>query len=108
MATTTSPSTVPGEWDRSLSARAERYAAGKALRARVHRTRHAEWAPDPARPDPISLLEASNSTRLEHLVPHPLWTYGDVSVRILARFGGCHGERPGQDARLRHPGAALR
>ncbi len=85
MTTTTSPSTVPGEWDRSLSARAERYAAGKALRARVPRTSHAEWAPDPARPDPISLLEASNSTRLEHLVPI---RYGRMAMSPFAFLRG--------------------
>jgi len=85
MTTTTSPSSVPGEWDRSLSARAERYAAGKALRARVPRTSHAEWAPDPERPDPISLLEASNSTRLEHLVPI---RYGRMAMSPFAFLRG--------------------
>ncbi len=85
MTTTASPSTVPGEWDRSLIARAERYAAGKALRARVPRTSHAEWAPDPARPDPIRLLEASNSTRLEHLVPI---RYGRMAMSPFAFLRG--------------------
>jgi len=69
MTTTTSLSSVPGEWDRSLSSRAERYAAGKALRANAPRSSHAQWAPDPERPDPISLLEESNKTRLQNLVP---------------------------------------
>src|SRR5260370_41924121 len=85
MPTTASLSTVPGEWDRSLIARAERYAAGKALRARVPRTSHAEWAPDPARPDPIRLLEESNSTRLEHLVPI---RYGRMAMSPFAFLRG--------------------
>src|SRR5260221_6462387 len=85
MTTTTPPSTVSGEWDRSLSARAERYTAGKALRARVPRTSHAEWAPDPERPDPISLLEESNSTRLEHLVPI---RYGRMAMSPFAFLRG--------------------
>ena len=60
MTTTTTPSTIPDEWDRRLSTRAERYATGKALRASVPRSSHAGWAPDPQRPDPISILEESN------------------------------------------------
>src|SRR5216683_3342726 len=56
MTTTTSPSSVP-----------------------------AEWAPDPERPDPISLLEASNSTRLEHLVPI---RYGRMAMSPFAFLRG--------------------
>ena len=47
----------------------ERRAAGKALRSTVPRTSHAEWAAAPDRPDPISLLEESDRTRLASLVP---------------------------------------
>ena len=32
MTTATTPSTMPDEWDRRLTSRAERYAAGKVLR----------------------------------------------------------------------------
>ena len=46
MTTTTAPSSIPAEWDRNLTTRAERYAAGKALRSKVPRSSHAEWAPD--------------------------------------------------------------
>lgn len=48
---------------------AERYAAGKALRAHCPRSSHARWEPVPDRPDPLSILEESNRTRVEHLVP---------------------------------------
>lgn len=48
---------------------AERSAAGKALRLRCPRSSHARWEPGPDRPDPICILEASNRTRVEHLVP---------------------------------------
>src|SRR5437667_11172778 len=69
MATTTTPSLVPDEWTRDLTTRAERYAAGNALRSKAPRSSHAEWPPDPERPDPIRLREESNKTRLQHLVP---------------------------------------
>ncbi|GCE28299.1 hypothetical protein KDA_37830 [Dictyobacter alpinus] len=47
----------------------ERLAEGKALRQRVPRTSHAEWKPAPERPDPVVVLEQSNSSRLESLIP---------------------------------------
>ncbi len=43
--------------------------AGKALRKQVPRRSHAEWSPTTDRPNPISLLEEQNRTRLEYLVP---------------------------------------
>jgi len=49
--------------------RAERYAAGKALRTQVSRISHGEWAPVSDRPDPISVLEEQNRTRVPELVP---------------------------------------
>ncbi|HET9921369.1 MAG TPA: DUF2252 domain-containing protein [Ktedonobacteraceae bacterium] len=48
---------------------AERRAAGKALRAKVPRSSHAVWTPAADRPDPLSLLEEQNRSRLAHLVP---------------------------------------
>src|SRR6266581_2688867 len=48
---------------------AERRDAGKALRKQVPRRSHAEWSPAADRPDPISLLEEQNRTRLDYLVP---------------------------------------
>ena len=85
MTTTTTPSTIPGEWTRDLTSRAERYAAGKALRSNAPRSSHGEWVPDPERPDPISLLEESNKTRLEQLVPI---RYGRMSMSPFAFFRG--------------------
>ena len=43
--------------------------AGKALRKKVPRSSHANWSPAADRPDPVSLLEEQNRTRLEYLVP---------------------------------------
>ncbi len=61
----------------TYSSRAERYAAGKALRAKAPRTSHGEWATASDRPDPISLLEESNRTRVPELVPI---RYGRMSI----------------------------
>ncbi len=48
---------------------AYRREVGKALRKKVPRRIHAEWSPTADRPDPISLLEEQNQTRLPHLIP---------------------------------------
>jgi hypothetical protein len=55
-----------------LLSRAERLAAGKALRDSVPRTSHAEWKPSKKRRDPIDILEESNKDRLPELVPIPM------------------------------------
>ena len=52
-----------------LSTVKERAAAGKACREESPRTSHEGWAPSPARPDPIALLEEQNLTREQDLVP---------------------------------------
>ena len=49
--------------------RAERMAAGKALRQKVPRSTHAEYRPSRRRPDPVGVLEAQNATRIKALVP---------------------------------------
>src|SRR5256712_9148885 len=85
MTISTTPSTVATEWTRDLSTRAERNAAGKALRSKAPRSSHAEWAPDPQRPDPISILEKSNKTRLQHLVPI---RFGRMSLSAFAFYRG--------------------
>src|SRR5438552_14618987 len=85
MTTTTNPSSIPAEWDRNLTTRDERYAAGKARRSETPRSSHAEWAPDPERPDPISLLEEANKTRLHHLVPI---RFGRMSLSAFAFYRG--------------------
>ena len=85
MTTTTTPSTETREWDRRLTSRAERYAAGKALRNKAPRSSHAEWAPEPERPDPIGLLAEANQTRLAHLVPI---RFGRMSLSPFAFYRG--------------------
>jgi uncharacterized protein (DUF2252 family) len=47
----------------------QRMSAGKALRQRVPRASHADYAPRADRPDPIDILEAQNATRVQKLVP---------------------------------------
>lgn len=49
--------------------RAERLAAGRALRDSVPRQSHADWKPPARRRDPIHILEESNQDRLPELVP---------------------------------------
>ncbi len=46
-----------------------RMSQGKALRKRVSRTSHAEWAAPSARPDPIKILRDSDRGRLPELLP---------------------------------------
>jgi uncharacterized protein (DUF2252 family) len=47
----------------------QRWGAGRALRERVPREKHAGWAAHKDRPDPIDLLIKSNATRLPNLIP---------------------------------------
>ncbi len=47
----------------------ERLAAGKALRLEVPRASLATYRPSPRRKDPVSILEAQATTRLQHLIP---------------------------------------
>jgi len=60
---------VPEQPEQDARSQAARRAAGKTLRNRVPRSRHAEWTPAADRPDPLSLLEEQNRSRLAHLVP---------------------------------------
>ena len=46
-----------------------RLQAGKALRTKVPRTSHAQFARAADRPDPIAILEAQNESRVQKLVP---------------------------------------
>lgn len=69
----------------SYSTRAERYAAGKALRGKIPRSSHAAWSPASDRPDPIHLLEESNRSRLAHLVPI---RYGRMALSPFAFLRG--------------------
>ena len=49
--------------------RREQRARGKALRAKVPRTSHADWAPGPDRPDPVAVLEQQAASRVPELIP---------------------------------------
>src|SRR5690242_11462077 len=69
----------------TFSTRAERYAAGKALRAKAPRTSHGEWASASDRPDPISLLKEQNRTRVPELIPI---RYGRMSISPFAFLRG--------------------
>jgi uncharacterized protein (DUF2252 family) len=64
---------------------AERAARGKAARAEVPRSSHAEWDPSPERPDPIALLEQQAETRVQELVPI---RYGRMSVSPFTFYRG--------------------
>jgi uncharacterized protein (DUF2252 family) len=48
---------------------AERRAVGRALRKKTPRQSHAEWSPASDRPDPLSLLEEQDLSRLARLLP---------------------------------------
>ena len=48
----------------SVEARA---ALGKSLRKEAPRSSHGDWTPAPDRPDPLSLLQAQDEGRLQHL-----------------------------------------
>ncbi|HEX4863257.1 MAG TPA: DUF2252 domain-containing protein [Acidimicrobiales bacterium] len=53
----------------SISGRLEQRLAGRELRSRVPRSAQGAWRPGADREDPLDLLEQSNRTRLEDLVP---------------------------------------
>ena len=63
----------------------ERAARGKAARAEVRRSAHANWEPAPERPDPVELLEEQARTRVPELVPI---RYGRMLISPLAFFRG--------------------
>lgn len=52
-----------------MTTRSERREKGKALRKQAPRPSHGDWAPAADRPDPISLLQAQDESRIQHLVP---------------------------------------
>ena len=47
----------------------ERVARGKDLRKQAPRSSHGDWTPAPDRPDPLSLLQAQDEGRIQHLLP---------------------------------------
>ena len=64
---------------------AERVARGRAARAEVPRSAHAEFDPGPERPDPIALLEGQATTRVPELVPI---RYGRMLVSPFTFYRG--------------------
>ena len=64
---------------------AERVARGKAARAEVPRSAHAELAPGPERPDPVALLERQAESRVPELVPI---RYGRMLVSPFTFYRG--------------------
>jgi uncharacterized protein (DUF2252 family) len=64
---------------------AERFAHGKAARADVPRSVHAEWEPSSHRPDPVDLLEEQARTRVPELVPI---RYGRMLTSSFAFYRG--------------------
>ena len=67
------------------SDRSEPASRGRAARALVPRGIHGDWKPDPARPDPVSLLEAQAVSRVQDLVP---LRYGRMLVSPFTFFRG--------------------
>jgi uncharacterized protein (DUF2252 family) len=65
--------------------RAEREARGKAARAEVPRSSHAELGLNGSRPDPVALLEEQAATRVPELVPI---RYGRMLVSPFAFYRG--------------------
>lgn len=63
----------------------ERAARGKAARAEVPRSSHADWEPSPHRPDPVALLEEQGATRVPELVPI---RYGRMLVSPFTFYRG--------------------
>ena len=57
------------EETQKMAPRSQRREFGKALREQVPHNSHSSWVPDPARPDPISLLQEQDASRLQDLVP---------------------------------------
>ena len=64
---------------------AERVARGKAARAEVPRSSHAEWEPSPLRRSPVELLEVQAQTRVPELVPV---RYGRMLVSPFTFYRG--------------------
>jgi uncharacterized protein (DUF2252 family) len=65
--------------------REQRIARGRAARAAVPRSSHAEFTHDPRRPDPVALLESQASSRVPELLPI---RYGRMAVSPFTFFRG--------------------
>src|SRR3954447_18538858 len=67
---------------------AQRSAGGKAARAEVPRSSHAEWQPAPGRRDPVAVLEEQAQTRVPELIPI---RHGRMLVSPFTFFRGAAG-----------------
>jgi uncharacterized protein (DUF2252 family) len=63
----------------------ERAEQGRAARASVRRTSHADWSPPEGREDPVAILERQAASRVPELVPI---RYGRMSASPFAFFRG--------------------
>ena len=68
-----------------MGTEAERVSRGKAARSEVPRRALGEWAPPPARADPVAILEEQDKNRLQELVPI---RHGRMLVSPFAFFRG--------------------
>jgi uncharacterized protein (DUF2252 family) len=57
------------EETQEMAPRSQRREYGKTLREQLPHSSHSAWEPDPDRPDPISLLQEQDASRLQDLVP---------------------------------------
>ena len=71
--------------ERWAISRTEHLAQGEALREQTPWNDHSAWAPTADRPDPISLLQEQDASRVQHLVPIK---YGRMSESAFAFFRG--------------------
>src|SRR5882757_3095140 len=74
--------------------RADRIAAGRALRKDVPRDAHGDWQPAPDRPDPVEVLVAQGKSRVPELLPI---RYGRMAE---SQFGFFRGAAAGMAADL--------
>ncbi len=82
------PSTRGSKLSSDSQSRAERIAAGKALRRRVPRSAHAAWAPPRDRTDPIDLIQETDRLRIPGLLPI---RYGRMSLSPFTFLRGAAG-----------------
>ena len=87
--------------------RADRVARGKDARAVAPLESHAEFAPDGSR-DPVGLLAGAGEVAGAGAGAGPAWADAGVGVHVLPGGGAADGRRPGQHARLRAAGTAVR
>ena len=72
-------------WRRAHLTVDQRVARGRAARAKVPRSSHGRWEPEPGRPDPVALLEEQAESRVPALVPI---RYGRMVVSPFTFYRG--------------------